>query len=127
MNKISKRFLLIAVIYGLVGMSVGLHMAIGDDHSQTPTHAHIMVIGWLSFAVFGMFYHMFEETAPKMFSTVHFWLSQLSFLGLVVGLWQLYSGNAGAEPIAAASATAYAVSFLVFAIVVFQATSKTRI
>ena len=124
MNAIAKKFLLIAAVYGLVGIALGLHMAIGHDHSQMPTHAHIMVIGWLSFGLFGLFYHVFSSNVPALLSKVHFWLSQVSFIGLVIGLWMLYSGNAEAEPVAAASAIGYALSFLIFALVVFQTTAK---
>ncbi len=125
MSSISKKFLLSAAIYGLLGMAAGLHMAIGHDYSQRPTHAHIMVIGWLSFAIFGIFYHIFKNAVPLMLSKVHFWLSQISFLGLIIGLWLLYSGNVDAEPIAAVSSIGYTISFLVFALVVFKATSSS--
>ena len=57
MNEIARKFFLTAVAYGILGLGLGLHMAISQDHGQLPVHAHIMVIGWLSFVVFGFFYH----------------------------------------------------------------------
>ncbi len=86
-----------------------------------PTHAHIMVVGWLSFFVFGFFYHLFGDRVSPTLSTVHFWLAQVTAAGMIVGLWVLYGGNEAATPVAAASAIGYAVSFLVFAMVVVQA------
>lgn len=116
MNGIAKGFFISAIIYGLLGMLLGLHMAISDDHGQMPTHAHIMVIGWVSFFLFGFFYFQFGKSVPRALSLVHFWMAQCSLAGLAVGLWLFYSGRTQFEPVAAASATAYALSFLVFAV-----------
>lgn len=90
-------------------------MAMTHDHAQLPTHAHIMVIGWVSFAIFGLFYHQFQETASKSLAMIHFWLAQISLTGLVVGLWLTYSGETQYEPITAISSLGYVASFLVFA------------
>ena len=126
MSIIAKRFFLTAIAYGVVGMVLGLQMGITHDHGQLPTHAHIMVIGWLSFFVFGFFYHLFDASISKQLATIHFWLAQISLIGLVIGLWLIYSGNDEAEPIAAISSIAYAVSFLIFAIIVFKTMSSQK-
>lgn len=53
MRAVARGFFTAAIAYGLLGMLLGLHMVIGHDHGQRPTHAHVMVIGWVSFAIFG--------------------------------------------------------------------------
>ena len=53
MRGIARGFFASAVVYGLLGMLLGLDMAIRHDHVELPTHAHIMVVGWLTFAIFG--------------------------------------------------------------------------
>ena len=35
MNGIARNFFTLAIIYSLVGMSLGLHMAMSQDHAQT--------------------------------------------------------------------------------------------
>jgi hypothetical protein len=114
MKGIGKTFFASALAYGVLGMLLGLHMAIAKNHGQMPTHAHVMVIGWLSFAVFGLFYALYENAVPKLLARLHLWLAQVSFAGLVIGLWLIYSGRAQYEPIAAISSLAYAASFLLF-------------
>ncbi len=111
----ARGFLIAAVAYGTLGILVGLHMAIGQDHGQRPTHAHILVIGWVSFFLFGLFYLHFGRAVRRWMAILHFWLAQVAMLGLTVGLWLLYAGNPQYEPIAAISSLAYGVSFLVFA------------
>lgn len=115
MRGIARGFFTAAIIYGLLGMLLGLHMAIGHDHGQRPTHAHIMVIGWVSFAIFGLFYYLLGASVPRMLALAHFWLAQLSLAGLTVGLWLLYAGQVQYEPVAALSSVGYALSFVLFA------------
>lgn len=115
MTSIARGFLASAIGYGVLGMALGLHMAMAKDHGQMPTHAHVMVIGWVSFALFGFFYHLFGPKVWRTLSRLHFGLAQLSFAGLVAGLWLQYSGATQYEPVAAISSIAYAVSFLLFA------------
>ena len=38
-----------SLIYGLAGLLLGLDMGIRHDHAELPTHAHIMVVGWVTF------------------------------------------------------------------------------
>jgi heme/copper-type cytochrome/quinol oxidase subunit 1 len=121
MQGLGKGFFVSALVYGVLGMLLGLHMAISNNHGQMPTHAHIMVIGWVSFAIFGLFYAMFENFVPQALARIHFWLAQVSLAALVVGLLLVYSGRPQFEPIAAVSSIGYALSFLLFAYVALSA------
>jgi len=102
-------------------MALGLHMAIGHDHGQLVTHAHIMVGGWLSLAIFGFFYALLGETVPRWLARAHFWLAQVSLAVLVAGLYLYYAGQTQYEPLAAIGALGYAASFLLFAAAAFTA------
>ena len=61
MTGVARLFFILAIAYAILGMLLGLHMAIGQDHTQMPTHAHTMVLGWLMSAVFAFFYHLFPD------------------------------------------------------------------
>jgi cbb3-type cytochrome oxidase subunit 1 len=120
MTGVARGFLGAAVIYGIVGLVLGLKMAISHDHDQIPAHAHVNLIGWASFFLFAIFYHSFGEKVSNLLARIHFWLAQISLLGLTVGLYLIYSGQTQFEPLAATSALTYAASFLVFAYTVFR-------
>ena len=61
---------------------------------------------------------MFAERCATLLARVHFWLAQVSFIALVVGLFAIYSGQESAgSPIAAVASIAYLVSMVVFAAV----------
>jgi hypothetical protein len=116
MRCIAKAFFVTAVVYGVAGMLMGIDMAMRHDHTELPTHAHIMVIGWLSFAIFGFFYALFGEGVPRWLALAHVWLAEVSFLALIVGLWLIYAGQMQFEPLAGIGSIGYALSFVLFAI-----------
>ena len=93
MQGVARNFFTLAVIYAVVGMLLGLSMAMSQDHSQTPTHAHIMVLGWVMSSVFAFFYHLVPAARNSKLAVVHFWLSAISSIGMVIGLYVLYGGN----------------------------------
>lgn len=126
MNGLSAWFFGSAILYGLLGLLLGNVMGASGDHSQMPTHAHIMLIGWVSFAIFGMFYHVFPERARALLARLHFWLGQVSFLALVIALFLIFSGRiAAGEPIAAVASVAYLMSMLLFALVALPALRRS--
>ncbi len=125
-ENIARGFMIAAILYGLVGVGFGLQMAISQDTSQLPTHAHINLIGWVSFFLFALFYHLFGEKVSTLLARVHFWLAQISALGLFTGLTLIYAGETQFEPLAAISAMGYGASFLVFAFLALTGLSRKR-
>src|ERR1700719_274816 len=111
-----------ALIYGLAGLLLGLDMCIRHDHAELPTHAHIMVVGWVSFAIFAFFYHWFGHAVPPLLASLHFWLAPGSLVILVLGLGLIYAGHVEFEPFAAVRSIRYLASFAVFAVGAFIAT-----
>ncbi|MFN0264228.1 hypothetical protein ACKTEK_10165 [Tepidamorphus sp. 3E244] len=124
MTGVARVFFLSALIYGLAGMMLGISMAASHDHGQMPTHAHTMVIGWLSFAVFGLFYHHFPAAAGSTLARMHMWVAEVSLLVLIVGLFLLYGGNTALAPMLAIASIIYAASFAMFAWVAYRAIGK---
>ena len=121
MNGTARNFFTMAVIYSLVGMALGLHMAMSHDHGQLPTHAHIMVLGWLMSAVFAVFYHLVPAAGTSRLASLHFWLAALSSLGMFIGLFVLYGGNPSIEPVLGMSAMAYFAATILFAFIALRA------
>ena len=122
MQGLPARFFGTAVIYGILGMVLGNVMAATQDHGQMPTHAHLMVIGWVSFSIFAFFYHLFPARAASLLAQIHFWFAQASFIVLIVGLYLIFDGNVEAgEKLAPVAAMAYLASMVLFAIIALPA------
>ena len=66
-----------------------------------PVHAHTMVAGWLMSSVFAFFYHLFPAARDSLLARIHFWLTAVSGIGLLIGLFFLLAGNAAIEPLVA--------------------------
>lgn len=64
-----------------------------------------------------LFYHLFPAVAAQRLATVHFWLSAVSGIGLLVGLYFLLGGNAAVEPLVAISSIGFYASMLLFVFV----------
>jgi len=118
MQGLSARFFGSAIVYGILGMVLGTVMGASGDHSQFPTHAHVMLIGWVSFAIFGFFYHLFAERSATLLARVHFWLAQASYIVFMIGLYLIFSGRTDAgEPMTAVGSIAYLLSMVLFSVV----------
>ncbi|TPL78681.1 cbb3-type cytochrome c oxidase subunit I [Mesorhizobium sp. B2-3-13] len=117
MQGTARNFFTLAIIYALCGMALGIHMAISEDHGQMPTHAHTMVAGWLMSAVFAFFYHLFPAAGQKTLALVHFWLTAISGIGLMIGLYILLAGNPGIEPLLGISSICFYAGILLFAFI----------
>jgi hypothetical protein len=114
MTGVARIFFLASFVFGVSGMLLGLSMAMSGNHGQMPTHAHIMVVGWLSFAGFGFFYHLFPAAAASMPARIHMWLAIVSLSVMVVSLYALLAGNPAIEPVTATASIAYLLSYLIF-------------
>jgi hypothetical protein len=117
MQGVARNFFTLAIIYALCGMALGIHMAISQDHGQMPTHAHIMVAGWLMSAVFAFFYHLFPAAGQKMLAVIHFWLTAISGIGLMVGLYILLAGHESIEPLLGIASMGFYAGMLLFAFI----------
>ncbi|HEY4193235.1 MAG TPA: hypothetical protein VGM46_11375 [Mesorhizobium sp.] len=121
MQGVARNFFTLAIVYALCGMALGLHMGISQDHSQMPTHAHIMVAGWLMSAVFAFFYHLFPTIAAKMLAKVHFWLTAISGIGLMIGLFYEFGGSEAMEPVLAIASMGFYAGMILFAVIALPA------
>ena len=119
MSGLAARFFGSAVAYAILGMTLGLVIGMTNDHTQMPTHAHILVVGWVSFAIYGVFYHLVPRAAESRLALAHFWLAQASFLVLIGALFAIFRGHDGAEPFAAAASVGLLASTVLFGVIAF--------
>jgi hypothetical protein len=115
MQGAARLFFTLAIIYVIVGIVLGLTMAISKDHGEMVTHAHIMLVGWVTSALLAYFYHQFPTIGSKPIATLHFWFQAASTVVMLGSLFLLYGGNPAVEPGAAVGSIGFALSMLLFA------------
>lgn len=119
---VSVWFMRMAVLYGLIGMVLGIKMAASDDHTQMPTHAHLMLLGWVSMAIFAIAYRLWTELSETRLAKMHYYLHQLGVLGIVTGLYLKMSSSdfSGVEGLLAISSILTIFSFAIFSYLVWR-------
>ncbi|MFD0959968.1 hypothetical protein [Paenibacillus chungangensis] len=75
MHNYSKWLMRMAAIYALIGALIGSDVAGRKEYTMVPGHGHILVVGWLTLFVYGLFYHVFQEIGMKRTAKLHVWTS----------------------------------------------------
>ena len=114
------RILKLALVYLLLGVSMGLAMGITHQFQYAPVHAHINLLGWASLALISLIYHVHPQAAQTRLAQWHFWLHSLGLPVFMVSLFLLLSGNASAGPAVAIGATTTLVGIVLFVINVMR-------
>jgi cbb3-type cytochrome oxidase subunit 1 len=124
MQGVARQFFTLAIIMGILGMMLGLSMAMSHDHTEMPVHAHTMVAGWLMSAVFGFFYHLFPAARQNKLAGIHFWIHSVSVIVLVVSLYFVLAGNDAIEPVTAVASIIFFLGMLLFAWIAIPVINK---
>jgi heme/copper-type cytochrome/quinol oxidase subunit 1 len=107
-----------AAAYVAAGMAFGIYMAISGDHTLSPVHGHLNLVGWVTMAIFGLFYHLVPHAAETRLARAHFAVA-------TIGLWLMVPGIALAirgatEAFAALGSLFSLASMLIFLFVVVR-------
>ena len=113
------RFIRIAVVYLVVGATLGLGMGMAQRFTLAPVHAHIVLLGWASLALAGIVYHLYPAAGETRLARIHFWLHNLGLPCFMVALALMLLGREWILPFLAGSATTVLVGLFVFAANVF--------
>jgi cbb3-type cytochrome oxidase subunit 1 len=68
-------FLGTATLFGVAGMAYGIYMGISEDHTLAPAHGHNNLIGWVTMALYGLYYRVVPAAAKTRLALIHFWVS----------------------------------------------------
>jgi len=85
-QKWSLRLIRAGALFGLLGAYLGSHMAGAGSYALRPIHAHILLVGWLSLFVYGLFYKLYKIKSPKLVA-VHGWTAIIGAIGLPLGMY----------------------------------------
>lgn len=110
-----------AVIYAILGMLLGAHMAASQDHGQMVTHAHLMLIGWVSLFLYGVFLKLHPSVGAGR-SAALWWIGNVGTIVTVIGLFVLYGGDVAlGEPLATLGSLTVLVGMGLFGFLVWTA------
>ena len=125
MPRVSYAFFLAAVLYGVIGMTLGLAMGASGDHRLSPVHAHINLLGWVGLSLMGGFYALAGEGGPRRLAWLNFIVTNLGLLIMapLLGVLLLV-GEARVIPIMAVGEGLLLLGMVIFAAAILVAASR---
>ena len=94
--KLYKTHLVLGLVWLLIGMTLGQIMGESGDHSQMPTHAHIMLAGGVLSLSWGLIYRALN-IAGGLLGWIQLALHNLGGIVMLTILYMLFDGNPAAE------------------------------
>lgn len=120
MPKISNYYFGTAIIFLIAGILVGLHMSISQDHTATPAHAHINLLGWVTMSLFGTYLALNPRKAAWGLARIQYYVYTAGVVVMTPSLYLLVTGRPALEPVVAAASLVVFVGVLLFAVIIFR-------
>lgn len=83
MPRVSAAFFAMGVVYVLCGMAWGIEMGATEDLAMAPAHAHLNLLGWVTMALYGIFYALTRETMSVKLAWANFVVAALGVAILI--------------------------------------------
>jgi hypothetical protein len=109
-----------AVVFVIAGMIWGIIMAITEDHSAMPAHAHLNLLGWVSLFLFGIYYRLHPSLEGAKSASVQVWVWIIGTIIITIGVTLVHTGHVIGDPIAAVGSFVILLDTLLFGWLVFR-------
>jgi hypothetical protein len=76
-------FFVTAVMAVTLSMIWGIQMSASGDHQLASAHAHLNLVGWVTMALFGIYYHLHPAANEALLAKIHYVVA-LAGLGTMV-------------------------------------------
>jgi drug/metabolite transporter (DMT)-like permease len=119
MPRIASLYFKIAIIFLIIGIGIGLNMAITEDHSVVAAHAHANLLGWVTMAIFGGYHALNPRKAEKRLVMIQYYVYTAGVAVMVPALYFMLLGNMAMEPVVAVASVVTFIGVLLFAVIIF--------
>ena len=92
MKDLSKWFFAAGALCALAGMAWGIQMSATHDHTLSPAHGHLNLIGFVTLTIYGIYYALTPDAAQSKLASIHLGISLLAVVLLVPGIAMAISG-----------------------------------
>jgi hypothetical protein len=87
---LDRKFLVCALFYAILGMSLGIFMAASNDHGQHVTHAHVLLAGFVVSFIYATIHKLWLGAKAGGLATAQFVLHQAGVIVMITGLFLLF-------------------------------------
>ena len=111
----------IASTYLVIGLGLGMFMAISHDHTLSSVHSHMALLGWGGLAFAAVVYLLLPACGGNRLATLHFWLHNAGLPIMLAALAVLFqTGNTAVEPIIGLGSTLVTIGLVLLAVNIFR-------
>jgi hypothetical protein len=114
--------LITAALYALASMALGIYMGATHDHVLAPAHAHINLVGWVTVALYGLYYHAVPAASRSLLAKIQVAAATLGVLLLGPGIALAVLGMS--EGLAILGSFVTITAMLLFLVVVTKTRAK---
>lgn len=116
-----------AVLFVVFGMAWGIQMAISQDHSAFPAHAHNNLLGFVSLFLFGIYYYLHPTLEQDRAASVQVWVWIVATAILDVGVGLVHTGHPNGDPIAAIGSFIVLADMVLFGWLVYRTEAAAKV
>lgn len=120
-------YLIAGLLYGALGMLLGIYMAASHNHQQLVTHAHLLLAGFLLSVVYAVIHRLWVPAPARTLAGAQFWLHHVGVTAMVGGLFVVYGQYAEAtlvEPVLAGSSIAVLLALVLMLVIVVRSAGR---
>lgn len=85
MRKIGDYYILISLLWLVLGMAFGIWMGIAGKFEFAESHAHLNLVGFVTSAIFGLICRQYPAIARSALAGLQFWVFEIGAVLLVLG------------------------------------------
>jgi hypothetical protein len=97
MKNLDRLWVLTGLVFLLVGMGLGLQMAMAQDYGMHGLHAHLNLLGFVLMTLFGLCYRSWPKMQEGMLATVHYLVHTVT-VGAALTLFYILLSNYDLAP-----------------------------
>ena len=86
MPRVSAAFFGLGVICLFIGMFMGMRMGESEDFTLMPAHAHLNLLGWVTMAIYGIFYALTHASLKPKLAWTNFLLAAIGVVVMIPSL-----------------------------------------
>lgn len=114
-----------AILLLIVGIGVGIHMSIAGDHSPMGAHAHLNLLGWVTGALFGVYYALHPGKAVGRLPMLQYAVHMIGLAIMIPALYLMLKGNTSLEPAVAVGSLVVFAGVILFGWIVFTGDDRS--
>ena len=110
-----------AILVAILGIALGIFMGVNQDFRLAHMHAHLNLLGWVSFFIFGGYYALAPRATAGVLPKLQYGLCLIGLLVFMAGLAGIAPGDDLAlAPLAAVGSLLLLAGFVVFGVIMFR-------